>query len=780
MKKYLLLSLFVLTCKLSNAICLPGFTEVIVQIIPDQFPTDQSWSITDDGGNIIASGLWTGDTLCVPDSSCMLFSIYDSFGDGINPPGGYWLYVNGSLLASGNSFGTMAQHAFNCPQGSFCSDPLPLAYGFYMAVFDNTWYSFTPDSTGTYSLSTCNFNNCDTKIWIYSNCPAIFDETPAGTYAFNDNSNCGLEANLNVVLIAGHQYFIRMGDNLDDCTNSEFFLFNYFGPVAGCTDNTACNFDPIATVDDGSCIYFPNPLCAGPDLELDSIAFITSLGMMTENASTCDVNEGCVTGYGTRYVISFTSKINNIGTLNYYIGNPSSNPGMFNNTNCHGHSHYEGYGDYRLIDMNGNPVPVGHKNGFCVMDLCGFGQYNCGDMGISVGCYDAYGAGTQCQWVDITEVPDGDYRLAAVVNALHLPDAMGHSEINYLNNALQVCIHIQRNAAGVPSFTVLPNCTPFVDCLGIPGGIALMDCNGMCNGPSLFGDVQTDAVINTTDLSTYVYMLTLNNPTATPCNDLNGDNTLTVYDGALAGWCLYNGSNQQSGGGVHNHCQFPRNILNPSDTASLSISAVNFANNYIDVSIKSTRAEIKAYQFALSGITIQNVVSLANVSTFPVNIDFNPTTNEVFALSVIDSALHRSNSVQALCRIYFSAITDTVICISNIVDIVNRNGERINTQVDGGCISSVTVGSVEIVPRGNITLIPNPVNNNVFIHLGAWNVLPKELVISDATGRIAKIISVPASADWFKEDMSDLKGGVYLISARNENGTVSTVRFVKL
>ncbi len=779
MKKLLLLFLFVLVCKSSIAVCPPGFTEVIVQIIPDAFPADLSWNITDDNGNIIASGLFTGDTLCVPDSTCLLFTIMDVVGDGIYPPGGYWLYVNGTLIAQGNTFGSIAEHSFNCPVGSDCSHPLPLAYGFYMAVYDNTWYSFTPDSTGIYSLNTCNVSGCDTKIWIYENCPLNVNESPVGTYAYNDNSSCGLEANINVVLIAGQQYLIRIGDNQDNCTNPEFFLFGYVGPVTGCMNSTACNYNPLATVDNGSCIFYPNPLCSGPDLELDSLAFISSLALSTEFANTCDVNEGCVTGYGTRYVITFTSKINNIGTLDYYIGNPASNPGMFNQSNCHGHAHYEGYGDYRLIDMNGNPVPVGHKNGFCVMDLCGFGQYNCGDMGISVGCYDAYGAGTQCQWIDVTEVPDGDYRLAAVINSMHRPDALGHSEINYLNNALQVCIHIQRSVTtGIPSFTLLPSCTPFVDCMGVPGGVALFDCNGVCNGPALFGDVQQDAVINTTDLATYIYMLTLNSSVAGPCNDLNGDNTLTVYDAALAGWCLYSGINQAQGG-THNHCQFPRNILNPNDTASLNISAVNFSNNYIDIAIKSTRADIKAYQFEVSGITIQNVVSLANVTTFPVDIDFNPSSNSIFALSVVDSSIQRSNNSQALCRIYFSAITDSVICISNIVDIVNRNGERVNTQVNGGCFSSIPVGTVEVTPRGNITIQPNPVTNDVFIHLGAFKNLPEYLIMSDVTGRIVKKINI-RSLDWFKVDLGDLKEGLYVISAQNKNGTISTVRFVKL
>ena len=30
-------------------------------------------------------------------------------------------------------------------------------------------------------------------------------------------------------------------------------------PVSGCTDPTATNYDPTATVDDGSCVYPPSP-----------------------------------------------------------------------------------------------------------------------------------------------------------------------------------------------------------------------------------------------------------------------------------------------------------------------------------------------------------------------------------------------------------------------------------------------------------------------------------------------------------------------------------------
>ena len=433
MKKLLLL----LVCSLwftlqSSASCSPGYTEIIVQIVPDNYPNEISWTIVDSNGSIVANAGAVGDTICVPTGSCNTFTIYDSFGDGFINPGGYWVYADGTLIANGGNFGFQADYAINCPAGIHCSSPITLSTGSHTANFDDTWFVYAPTISGTYNISTCGNNTCDTKIWVYSACPvAPYVEGPPGTYAYNDDNNCGTQANLDVIFVANTTYYIRIGDNSNQCSVPINFDLAYVGPIAGCMDPTACNYNPLATIDDGSCIYPGNPNCTGPDLQLDSMAFLNSLGIQSHAAGGCDIDEGCVTGYGTRYVISFTSKINNIGPLDFYIGDPAANPTMFNTNNCHGHAHYEGYGDYRLFDSNGNLVPAGHKNGFCVMDLCGFGQYNCSMMGISSGCYDAYGAGTQCQWIDITDVPEGDYRVVAIINSHHLPDALGHYETNY-------------------------------------------------------------------------------------------------------------------------------------------------------------------------------------------------------------------------------------------------------------------------------------------------------------------------------------------------------------
>lgn len=95
-------------------------------------------------------------------------------------------------------------------------------------------------------------------------------------------------------------------------------------------------------------------------------------------------------GYGQRDIIRFSTRIDNIGEKDYFIGIPAFGNPQFTYDNCHNHFHYDGYAEYLLFDSEGNSSPVGYKNGFCVLDLfCpngGLAKYGCGNMGISVGC----------------------------------------------------------------------------------------------------------------------------------------------------------------------------------------------------------------------------------------------------------------------------------------------------------------------------------------------------------------------------------------------------------
>jgi hypothetical protein len=67
----------------------------------------------------------------------------------------------------------------------------------------------------------------------------------------------------------------------------------------------------------------------------------------------------------------------------------------------------------------------------------GCGVYDCENQGISVGCADTYDSALQCQWVDITGVPAGEYDLRVTVNPEQLI-----AELESANNTATARIQI--------------------------------------------------------------------------------------------------------------------------------------------------------------------------------------------------------------------------------------------------------------------------------------------------------------------------------------------------
>jgi hypothetical protein len=120
----------------------------------------------------------------------------------------------------------------------------------------NAWYSHT-GTGGIVTLSTCNAgSNYDTKLWVYDGtggCAAL------GCVAGNDDSACafgGLFSTLTFTSNLGQLYYIRVGGFGGGQGNYELSM-TCPSTLFGCTDGAtpACNYDPAATVDDGSCEY---------------------------------------------------------------------------------------------------------------------------------------------------------------------------------------------------------------------------------------------------------------------------------------------------------------------------------------------------------------------------------------------------------------------------------------------------------------------------------------------------------------------------------------------
>ena len=179
-----------------------------------------------------------------------------------------------------------------------------------------------------------------------------------------------------------------------------------------------------------------------PDLQLEPL---TKSGIRIAetwfSADHCAIQEACVAAAGVRRLLRFETVTANRGTGDLVIGRPPDrgvSDDTFQWSACHKHHHVPGYTLYELVDAAGH-VTTSRKQAFCLQDdqnvQVGAPRrgYNCDDQGLSRGWADVYGLNTDCQWIDITDLPSADYTLRITVNPMHtLPES------DYDNNELTV------------------------------------------------------------------------------------------------------------------------------------------------------------------------------------------------------------------------------------------------------------------------------------------------------------------------------------------------------
>jgi len=96
-------------------------------------------------------------------------------------------------------------------------------------------------------------------------------------------------------------------------------------------------------------------------------------------------------------------------------------------------------------------------------------HFTCSDQGVSAGWADVYSAGLDCQWIDISGVPDGDYVLEARTNQSGIV-----GEDWYGDNVTWAGVRLSGNTASV----IPPPCYP-EDCLGInPANVQAANVGG--------------------------------------------------------------------------------------------------------------------------------------------------------------------------------------------------------------------------------------------------------------------------------------------------------------
>ncbi|HEY4243770.1 MAG TPA: lysyl oxidase family protein [Kofleriaceae bacterium] len=185
-----------------------------------------------------------------------------------------------------------------------------------------------------------------------------------------------------------------------------------------------------------------------PDLMLEADE-MTGTVVVTDDTFTagdCEIAEGCVGAPGTRRLLRFDAVTSNRGATDFVLG-PVPPNGESNDTFiwsvCHMHHHVRDYAEYDLLDSNGAILVTGRKQAFCLEDVeqvnpasPGTG-YTCMIQGISHGWADVYSRYLPCQWIDVTDVPSGQYTLRVTVNP-----TQRYPEANYDNDTFTMPVSL--------------------------------------------------------------------------------------------------------------------------------------------------------------------------------------------------------------------------------------------------------------------------------------------------------------------------------------------------
>jgi len=181
--------------------------------------------------------------------------------------------------------------------------------------------------------------------------------------------------------------------------------------------------------------------CTGPDLMVYADGL--QIGLRARDnatASECEVETGCAGGMTGRRLLDFTLVSENVGNEVLHFGAPNNilppYTDLWEPTCFRGRREFKDYATYWLCPASEPNCAAtgsvraasGEKGSFCFIENFGrapdwegapvanCGIYDCGDMGQRPGCADNYYVGLDCQFIDVTDVADGEYTLCAHID----------------------------------------------------------------------------------------------------------------------------------------------------------------------------------------------------------------------------------------------------------------------------------------------------------------------------------------------------------------------------
>ena len=380
-------------------------------------------------------------------------------------------------------------------------------------------------------------------------------------------------------------------------------------------------------------------------------------------------------------------------------------------------------------------------------------------MGISAGCYDVYDNTLLCQWIDVTDVPDGTYTLVVRVNYNKSKDFFGRSEANYDNNWAQLGIELYRDQ-GILRYNLIEEWDTYRDCLGIVYGNTQVDCMGVCGGRAHMGDISQDGKVDDSDLAQYFdYIQMQYNEIPMPCFDLSADDQITIYDYLLLDQCIKYNAQLSESDPLHTHCEFPFNRINITDSIFFKWDRVDEANSEILISYRSNFAA-KSFALHFTGVTIDSFAIIDPPST---TMSYFGSADMVTIFSDDDQLIQSQGEWTDLLRIHYSN-EGNEICLNKVDDVSNVLLEKAHSAIIGSNCVSLTTTSIETIESHveNFLIYPNPSSRTIHID-NINNLSIDRMSIINING--VKVITSSQGLYGSKNpiDISRLPKGIYIL-----------------
>tara|TARA_R110002012_G_scaffold137990_2_gene293143 strand:+ start:204 stop:2648 length:2445 start_codon:yes stop_codon:yes gene_type:complete len=296
----------------------PGVPATVI-INLDQYQGETSWDIKDTNGTIYAESVtYSGHpdyaTIIIPvtiPKGSLEFTIYDSYGDGLNgalwqgQDGSYYLTQCNDTLVYGTNpaFGDDTTHVFvsdSCPPILGCMDINYIEFNPFADVddgscsilkvfgcIDTTMHNFDPTANTMDMIDSCNYtlvlHDLMGNGWVGSSLKIYADDTTEyyNTGSFDDIYSVSLRApeliNIQFFISAqaslttiecGFTLINPEGDTLISVLPpfiQPLFVYSVITncgntcieKIYGCLDSLAINYDSLANTEDSSCYYIP-------------------------------------------------------------------------------------------------------------------------------------------------------------------------------------------------------------------------------------------------------------------------------------------------------------------------------------------------------------------------------------------------------------------------------------------------------------------------------------------------------------------------------------------